>query len=333
MTAKLSVQLVTWNGEKFLPALFGSLRDQTFSDWRLMIWDNGSTDRTRGVIAEQKIELKVPVEIDGKENNIGFAAAHQALYARSDSPYVLILNQDTVLENDVFEKLVAYLDEHEETASAAPLLLRLSEGKKTTIIDSLGLGITRARRIYDRESGKDWEVVTNTVRTSPVPVFGVTGAVAVYRRRAVGEELFDASYFSYQEDIDLAWRLCNQGQAASVLVNAFAYHERGVKAPISGLFGRIKAKLGQPGFVRVCSYRNHLATLIKNDFTQNIILDLPFILWYELKKFVFNLCFDRAALGALKTLFKERGRLMAEREKNLKNSGMNWKRVRAWWSN
>ena len=43
---KLSVQLVAWNGGKYIPYLFDSLRKQTFSDWQLIILDNASSDDT-----------------------------------------------------------------------------------------------------------------------------------------------------------------------------------------------------------------------------------------------------------------------------------------------
>ena len=43
---KLSVHLVTWNGAKYIPYLFASLRAQTFRDWSLVVLDNDSKDDT-----------------------------------------------------------------------------------------------------------------------------------------------------------------------------------------------------------------------------------------------------------------------------------------------
>ena len=47
---KLTINLITWNGAKFIPALFNSLRNQTFKNWELIIIDNGSTDGTLAII-------------------------------------------------------------------------------------------------------------------------------------------------------------------------------------------------------------------------------------------------------------------------------------------
>ncbi len=59
---KLTVHLLTWNGEKYIPFLFDSLKKQTLKGWKLIILDNGSTDNTVGLI---KKEIKnFPVEIE-----------------------------------------------------------------------------------------------------------------------------------------------------------------------------------------------------------------------------------------------------------------------------
>ena len=50
---KLTINLITWNGAKFIPALFNSLRNQTFKNWELIIIDNGSTDGTVEAIIKQ----------------------------------------------------------------------------------------------------------------------------------------------------------------------------------------------------------------------------------------------------------------------------------------
>ena len=48
--AKVVVQLVAWNGAKYIPFLFDSLKKQTSRDWELLILDNNSTDATAELI-------------------------------------------------------------------------------------------------------------------------------------------------------------------------------------------------------------------------------------------------------------------------------------------
>src|SRR3989338_7429508 len=47
---KLTVQLVTWNGAKYIPYLFESLKKQTYADWDLAVLDNASSDGTARLI-------------------------------------------------------------------------------------------------------------------------------------------------------------------------------------------------------------------------------------------------------------------------------------------
>jgi glycosyltransferase involved in cell wall biosynthesis len=56
---KLIVQLVTWNGAKYIPFLFESLRAQTYTNWELVILDNGSSDDTPEVLQREVGNLPV----------------------------------------------------------------------------------------------------------------------------------------------------------------------------------------------------------------------------------------------------------------------------------
>ncbi|MFA6105183.1 MAG: glycosyltransferase family 2 protein [Patescibacteria group bacterium] len=334
---KLSVQLVTWNGEKYLPALFDSLKSQSFIDWELLILDNGSTDRSVEFINEQKDKIGVPVRIFIKNKNIGFAPAHSFLFRESSSPYVAVINQDLILETEVFEKLTNYLDKNPKVGSVSPRLLRMQNGTKTTIIDSLGLQIRKNRQVVDISAGKNFQ--NEVFEQSPVhDVFGVSAAIAIYSRQAVGAvcrpgELFDESYFSYQEDVDLAWKLQLGGFGSAVLTGISAYHERGIKEPEDkSLLGRFKNKKKQPFYIRYNSYRNHLATIYKNEQWPNFILDFFLIFWYEGLKFKYNFWFDREILKGIRDLWNRREELKAERKRIKSITRESWKNLGRWWA-
>jgi GT2 family glycosyltransferase len=66
-----------------------------------------------------------------------------------------------------------------------------------------------------------------------VEVFGITGALAVFRREAldasrIDGQVFDEDFFAYREDADLAWRLRGFGYRARYVPKAVAYHRRTV---------------------------------------------------------------------------------------------------------
>lgn len=339
---KLSVQLVTWNGEQYLPKLFESLKKQTFQDWELLIWDNGSSDRTLKIIDSQVV-IPAKVGIQGqsglpirylltKDRNFGFAAAHNALFKQSSYKYVLLLNQDMVLETDVFEKLVGYLEKNDSVASVAPRLMSYTD---SDVIDSLGLKIRGSRQAIDQFAGFSWKETKQLLAAESLLVFGVSAALAIYRRAAIakiGDKLFDETYFSYKEDVDLAWRLRRAGYSSSVLFDAVAFHNRSAKnLGDGGVATTLQNKKKQSPLIRYYSYKNHLATLFKNEDWPNLLLDFPFILWYEVRKFIYFLIFDRPVLKGIGELWGNRMLLKAERKHIQSTAKVSWREMRKWW--
>ena len=75
--AKLSVHLVSWNGAKYIPYLFESLRKQTYQDWELLVIDNNSTkDNTADLIEQELKDFPVPARLIRNQTNVGFAPGH-----------------------------------------------------------------------------------------------------------------------------------------------------------------------------------------------------------------------------------------------------------------
>mgnify|MGYP001567126631 FL=1 len=331
---KLTAQLVVWNGAKHLPALFDSLRNQTLKEWELLVLDNGSVDNSLKIIEAEKVRFP-NMQFFHEKKNLGFSGGHNVLFQKSDSEYVLLLNQDVILENDVFEKLVDYLDENLNVASAAPRLMRIENNERTGIVDSLGLTVDRRRRFSDRMAGEPWKLQSESAHPAqPCFVFGVSATVAIYRRSAVNlatnGRLFDPYYFSYQEDVDLAWQLQLRGYDSVILLDKAAYHQRSTQDAVRGVLSTAINKQMQSPMVRFYSYRNHLATIIKNDQWQNFTLDFPWILWYEVMKFVYILFFDRETLKGLRELWNERVWLKSERNRIQTGAKVHWKKIGQW---
>lgn len=336
--AKLSINLVTWNGANYLPFLFASLKRQIFKDWILNVFDNNSSDDTVKIIKAELDNLGVQHRLSLGENNLGFAAGHNQLFKQTDSEYVLLLNQDIELEPDCLAKLVAFLD-HESAAAVSP---RLMKWKDRLTIDSLGLRVLRSRRVVERLAGKIWtdfdEQTVNKLRSRQVEVFGVSASCALYRceliRQALydGQKLFTDSYFAYKEDVDLAYRLRQAGVGSYVLLDAVAYHVRSGEGAADLCDKKaVENKKNQSELVKYHSYKNHLATLYKNEYWQNFVLDWPWILWYEFKKFVYFLLFDRQILSSWRELRQSMVELKKQRRQIVKIRRLGWREIRMWW--
>lgn len=341
---KVTIQLVTYNGEKYIPYLFDSLKNQSYKDWSLLILDNNSSDKTLELLKKHSTGLSQDVHIICSNKNTGFVAGHNQLFLQSDSEFVLILNNDLYLDPHSLQKLVNFIENKEKVATVAPRLMRwelerITDDSNLSIsfsnkIDTLGLKLWRSRRVTELKVGEVW--ASGVVAS--LSVFGVSGACALIRRasaKKVGysSNLFDDLYTMYKEDIDLAFRLRSAGYESFVLPEVVVYHDRTGSSPDAlGDFSAAKNKQSQAVYIRRESYKNHLMNIYKNEYGQNFILDFPFIVWYELKKFIWFLVFDRGVLSGLKDLYKSRQELAKRREFNFKNRVVSWQEMRKWWN-
>ncbi|MEK7189943.1 MAG: glycosyltransferase family 2 protein, partial [Patescibacteria group bacterium] len=261
-----------------------------------------------------------------------------AVFKTTDGEYVLLLNQDMYLSPDCLEKLLNFLDSHHEAAAVSPRLMKwdFANGEFTNIIDTLGLKIFKNRRVMDWLAGEEWqENVIPAKAEIQLEVFGISGALPMYRRAALetvsfsNGDFFDASYHSYKEDVDLAYRLASAGFKSYVLSDAVAYHDRaGVGPKTMNDAAALANKKTQSTWVKYHSYKNHLMTLYKNEYWQNFLLDFFWILWYEVKKFVYFLLLDRGVLIGLKEIWKMRKELKENRKWIIKKRKISWVEMR-----
>ncbi len=231
---RVLVSLVTHNesrdAERLLPTLFS----QTFRDLEVVAIDNRSEDGTRASLAAAKKLSPVPMEIVASTENLGFTGGHNVGIAKAverGAEWVLVLNADVVLSPDYVATLLADADRpgREWVGALTGKVLR-AEGPElapTTVVDTVGIRMTRGGRHFDVGAGEP-----DTGRWDrPAEVFGVSGCIALYRVAALADVkvstgFFDDDFFVYREDVDLAWRLRGRGWAARCVPAAVAWHRR-----------------------------------------------------------------------------------------------------------
>jgi GT2 family glycosyltransferase len=360
--AKLSIQLVVRNEEKYLPFLLASLKRQTFKDFEIICIDNASTDKTEEIIKKELDGSGIKYTILKNEENIGFSGGHNQAYKISSSPYILLQNADMFLMPDCLQKMVEFLDIHTSAVAIAPRLMRwnferaraaqmngsepVDAAKEgfTSQVDSIGITLFRNRRALEWLTKQEWakdsesKEIRNLYDKPVKEVFGISGALAMYRKKTLDgivsteENIFDSTFHSYKEDLDLAYRLQNAGHISYVLLDVVAYHDRSSAGPENlGDISALKNKKRQSYFTRFYSYKNHLKTLYKNEYWQNFLMDFPFIFWYEFKKFGYLLIKDPRILflGWIE-IIREFPKIRLARKIVLKNRRMYWKGIRRW---
>jgi len=194
----VSLIIVTWNSAAHLPRCLAALKAQTFSDFEIVIVDNGSEDGAVEALNERFPGLALRLERN--DTNRGFAAANNTGARLASSAWLALLNADAFPEPDWLQQLLAAAQEHPETLCFASRQLQDNDpGLLDGEGDAYHISGTAWRRGYNHAAGPG-----GAVR----PVFSPCAAAALYHRatflQAGG---FDEDYFSYFEDVDLGFRL------------------------------------------------------------------------------------------------------------------------------
>jgi colanic acid/amylovoran biosynthesis glycosyltransferase len=115
---QVSIVVPAYNGRRYLAQTLDRVLTQTFSDWELVIVDDGSTDATAAVAEEYaKRDPRVRVV---RQANTGVAGARNRGFAetRADFPYVIFVDQDDLWEEDALERLLHTLEAHPAAVAA-----------------------------------------------------------------------------------------------------------------------------------------------------------------------------------------------------------------------
>ena len=139
MPHQLEILLSTYNGEHYLSEQVDSLLSQSFTDWYLLIRDDGSTDGTRDIIdsyiKSHPDKIKLLVDEIGC---VGTAQSYSQLLRQSNAPYIAFCDQD---DSWISEKLAmqmrTILEEENKTGKDFPLLINTDLMVTTNTLDIL----------------------------------------------------------------------------------------------------------------------------------------------------------------------------------------------------
>ena len=251
----VSVTLVTYNSGRFIKRCLESVLEQDYPDMEVIVIDNASTDGTPDIL--EQFETKCSIHYN--EENLGFAAGQNQAIALSSCEWVLALNPDVLLKRDFISELVAAGQLDAKAGTICGKLLSISASfdlPEKQLVDSTGIFFTPTLRHLDRGS---LETDNGHYRDFEY-VFGATAAAALYRRKMIEDlsimgEFFDADFFVYREDADVAWRAQLLGWRCLYTPNAVGYHVRSV------LPGRRRAL---PADINMHSVKNRFLMRIKN---------------------------------------------------------------------
>lgn len=256
----VAVVILNWNGKKFLQQFLPSVLASTYSNLRVVVADNASTDDSLAMLQQQF----PTVEVLTSKENYGFAKGYNFFLQQVTADYYVLLNSDVEVEPGWIEPVIALMQQDESIAACQPKLLSFQQkqffeyaGAAGGWIDALGYPFSRGRvfDVLEKDNGQ---------YNDAVPVFWASGA-ALFIKANLFHAMhgFDAFFFAHQEEIDLCWRLQRHGYKIMVCPQSTVYHVGGGTLPT-----------GNPQKVFL-NFRNNLVMITKNMPLQQLWWKLP----------------------------------------------------------
>ncbi len=208
---------VNWNRPDDTLECLSSLRAQTYPNLRLIVVDNGSTDRSIHLISEN-----FPgVELIANQTNLGFAGGYNTGIRKaleSGAEYVFIVNNDTTLDHYTIECLMRYA--HPENGILAPLVYYASHPQR---IWSAGGKLNR----WNLEIIRRWDGLLDPGGWPEwVEQDFVTGCAMLFPRQTLESVgLFDDRFWFTYEDSDLCYRVRAAGKRILMIPGAQIWHK------------------------------------------------------------------------------------------------------------
>jgi GT2 family glycosyltransferase len=228
---QLSVVIVNYNVKYFLEQALHSIRKASHGlQVEVFVVDNHSVDGSCEMVKRKFPEV---ILIENKDN-VGFSVANNQAIRQSSGEYILLLNPDTVVQEDTFHKVIDFMH---ITPDAGAVGVKMIDGKGRFLPESKRSLPTPAVAFYkmfgfaalfpkSKRFGRYHLGFLDNNETHAVDV--LAGAFMMLRKSVLGEiGILDEDYFMYGEDIDLSFRITQGGYKNYYFPHTTIIHYKG----------------------------------------------------------------------------------------------------------
>jgi GT2 family glycosyltransferase len=280
----VSVVVLNCNGKRLLERCLSAIFDSSFSNFEIIVVDNGSVDGS----------VKDIVKIFGKDSrlkvisnkfNLGVAEGHNVGIRNSLGEYIAFLDNDTKISQNWLYELTKVLESNSTVGAVQGKIFFMDN---ESVFDSTGgfidyYGVSCERGNRKKDVGQ-YEKVT--------AIFHSKCSAMMVRRRTLTEVgYFDPLYFTHYDDTDLCWRIWLKGYQVLYTPSAFVLHNVSYTA--------IELRLDQVYFLA----KNCITTLAKNYSAKNLVKYLPGFLALEVTRSILYFAKrDRRSISLVKAI-------------------------------
>ncbi len=245
----VAVIILSWNGSKLLQQFLPSVTlHSNYANIKVIVADNCSSDNSERTVKQFQDVQWLPLD-----KNYGFAEGYNQVIQKTDADYIVLLNQDVEVTANWIQPVIELMENDRTIAAVQPKIKSFSNRKLFEYagaaggwMDKYGYPFCRGR-IFDsiEEDKGQYNDVTEIAWAS--------GACMFVRKKSYEQcGGLDADLFAHMEEIDLCWRMKNEGYKIFYTSSSTVFHLGGASLP-----------QGNP-FKTYLNFRNSLIILYKN---------------------------------------------------------------------
>ena len=228
MKPKLSIIITHYKTPHLLLSCLDSIKEKlTTINCEVFVSDSQANEGTAFLIRYHHPKVKHLAFRD----NVGYAKLINEGLKRVQGEFVLILNADTVIEDEKsIEKMIEFLDEHQKVGIVGPKLLNIDGSTQESYFKEYTLSMVLARRTLWKKTKWGKRALENfefgkTPKDKPFTVDWLRGSTLMTKKKYIDDVgLMDERYFLYFDDVDWCRRFREKGYQIYYFPQAIVHH-------------------------------------------------------------------------------------------------------------
>ena len=233
MKNNVSLLIVSYNVRQYIAHAIDAIIKSDLDDFEIIIIDNNSFDNTASYLKERYSHLR-QIKIVQNEENVGFGKAINQAASLAKGQYYLILNPDTIIQEETISTLKEYLDSNPEVGMVGPKVLNADGTLQLACkrsFPTLGVALPKLlgfSRIFPKSKWAGKYNLTYLDEDEISSVDAISGS-CMFIRSFLFHELkgFDERFFMFGEDLDLCSRIWKNNYEIHYVPNTQIVHYQG----------------------------------------------------------------------------------------------------------